>query len=68
MNITGTTVLTVNGRSTRVCGRHFNQAVKRGSPVVLLPTGEAVIPSKGLAWSAVAGVIRSGKKVQAAIR
>lgn len=68
MNISGQTTLMVNGRPTRVCGRRFNRALKRGAVDVRLPTGEAVAPSKGLAWGAVARSIRAGKKVLASVK
>jgi len=68
MQINGKTVLLVNGKATRVCGRQFNRALKRGQVDVRLPTGEAVAPSKGLAWGAVAQSIRAGKKVLASVK
>lgn len=75
MIINGATVLMVNGtsntfRATRVCGRVFNAALKNGlrRSDVRLPSGEVVVPSKGLSWADVATLIRAGKKVQAALR
>lgn len=68
MNITGTTVLMVNGKVTRVCGRRFNAAIKSHNPITIkLETGEVVTPSKGLGWIDVAKLVREGKKVQAAV-
>lgn len=76
MNITSKTSILVNGRATRVCGRRFNKAVKAyefamGRPAVLnvqLPSGERVLPSKGLSWLDVAKQIRKRKQVQAAVK
>ena len=74
MNIAGNTVLFVNGRASRVCGRRFNKIVKAYeydlsravALLVQLPSGEKLIPSKGLSWVDVAKQVRAGKKVQAA--
>jgi hypothetical protein len=67
MIVNGKTTIVVNGRPTRVCGRNFNEALRRtaGEPIVLDTEGRRLIPSKGLAWSAVAALVRAGKSVQA---
>lgn len=74
MNISGTTVIVVNGKPTRVCGSRFNQALRTFRPAgpafelqVFLPTGERIVPSKGLSWLEVASGIRAGKKVVAKV-
>lgn len=67
MIVNGKTVVVVNGKPTRVLGRRFNEALRRTSlePVIHDAEGRRIIPSKGLAWSAVAAIVRSGKSVQA---
>lgn len=67
MIVNGKTIIVVNGRATRVCGREFNKALRRtrGEPIILDGEGRRLIPSKGLTWSAVAAQVRAGKSVQA---
>ncbi len=71
MIISGTTLIVVNGKSTRVCGREFNRALragKNGSKAELTlhdASGAILVPSKGLSWNDVAKAVRAGKKVQA---
>lgn len=67
MIVNGKTPIVINGRTTRVCGRDFNEALRRtqGEPIVLDTDGRRITPSKGLAWSAVAAQVRAGKSVQA---
>lgn len=65
MIVNGKTSILVNGKSTRVNGRTFNRALKRGTLEVRSAEGRVLTPSKGLAWSNVASIVRAGKSVQA---
>lgn len=66
MVITGSTIVLVNGRPSRVLGTRFNKAIKKvTSAVITDPKGETIVPSKGLTWVDVASQVRQGKKVQA---
>jgi hypothetical protein len=68
MIINGKTTIVVNNKVTRVCGRAFNDAIRRrGEPQVFDVDGHRIMPSKGLAWSAVAAQVRAGKSVQAKV-
>ena len=67
MIINGKTPVVVNGQTTRVLGHRFNQALRHSGrePIILDVEGRRIIPTKGLAWSAVASIVRVGKSVQA---
>jgi hypothetical protein len=67
MNISGNTVLLVNGKPSRVCGSRFNHFLRLGR-VDVRPIDDAskvLVPSKNLGWSDVARIIRAGKKAVA---
>lgn len=63
MNITGSTALIVNGRTTRVCGNHFNRAFrKHGDDIVVLDSEKRrVIPSGKTGWKGIVDAIRASK-------
>ena len=67
MNLSGTTKIVVNGKQSCILGRAFNVALRaQGAEMVVFDLeGAQIIPSKELAWSAVAALVRAGKKVQA---
>lgn len=69
MVINGKTPIVVNGRTTRVCGRRFNELLRASTaePTILDVNGKRIVPSKGLSWSAVAAQVRAGKSIQAKV-
>ncbi len=65
MIINGKTPVVVNGRTTRVCGRAFNKALRKGGFDIRDTAGNLLAPSKALNWGQVAAIVRAGKSCQA---
>lgn len=70
MNISGKTVIIVNGKASRVGGRRFNEALRKVRATgdascldVRVPDKEEkiLLPSKG-GWEKVSEAVRQGKK------
>lgn len=65
MIINGKSTIVVNGKPTRVLGRRFNAALRKGGFDVRDAAGKLLIPSKAMDWGQVAAAVRAGKSVQA---